>query len=240
LPLLVVQRGHVPRIRGATGGPFEQQVAIAVAVQIAAMRPAGWTLRIIDADEPVSRYAGDAFVSLHCDASGNPSVRGASVGHRTPEGRALGAAWKAAYATAGWPWPFRADNYTPALAGYYGTGHAVRAGNRRAVIVEQGFTTNATERAWLLSAAGQRTSARAVWWAVTGRDPLTPIAPPVSQEDDDLTPEQAKKLDEIHASLAGRNYADDLRRIRHSIRVIGRKLGINVNTRSGGDDDIIA
>jgi hypothetical protein len=172
MPTLVVQRGHVPRRTGATGGPYEQEVAISVAGLVAAMMPDGWTTRIIDADEPTSRYAGDAFVSLHCDASSNTGVRGASVGWRTTEGRALGAAWKAAYKKAGWPGSFRADNYTAALSGYYGTGKAVSAGNRRAVIVEQGFTTNPIERAWLRSPAGQRSSARAAVWAVTGTDPL--------------------------------------------------------------------
>jgi hypothetical protein len=184
MPLLVVQRGHVPRTRGATGGPYEQEVARAVADLIRTMMPAGWQLRIIDADEPTSRYAGDAFVSLHCDASANPNVRGASVGWRNPQGRALGAAWKTAYASAGWPGTFRADNYTPALAGYYGTSHAVRAGNPRAVIVEQGFTTNPSERAFLRSHAGRVASARAVVWAVTGVDPHRTVeVPTVTVED---------------------------------------------------------
>jgi hypothetical protein len=76
--------------------------------------------------------------------------------------------------------------------------------------------------------------------AWVARNPNPTVRPPrPSQEDDDLTPEQAKKLDEIHASLAGRNYADDLRRIRMSLRAIGKKLGIRVNL-NGSDDDIVA
>lgn len=192
MPVLVVQQGHVPRTRGATGGPYEQQVARAVGALIASMVRPPWTVRLIDADEPTSRYAGDAFVSLHCDASSNPSVRGASVGYRTVQGAALAAAWKAAYAAAGWPGSFRRDNYTPALAGYYGTGQAVKARNPRAVIVEQGFTTNPDERDWLLTPDGQRASARAVLWAATGTDPAvvkgaveTPTPPP-SEEDDEM------------------------------------------------------
>jgi hypothetical protein len=183
MPTLVLQRGHVARTTGATGGPGEQQVARRVAAAVAGLMPhAGWQVRVIDADEPLVRYRGDAFVSLHCDASSNASVGGASVGWRNTRGRELGAKWKAAYRKHGWPFTFRADNYTAALAGYYGHRHAVNQGNLSAVIVEHGFTTNPVERRWIESTAGIQSAALAVVEAVTGSVP-GPTVPPTEEVD---------------------------------------------------------
>lgn len=57
------------------------------------------------------------------------------------------------------------------------------------------------------------------------RRALDLIAPP--QEVDAMTPEQARKLDEVHAALLhDRNIMDDLRRLRLGVRAIAAKLGI--------------
>jgi len=158
---MVVQMGHVARTRGATGGPGEQAMARRVAAEIrdiAADLP-DVTPALIGADAPQSHYRGDRFIAVHGDAAADSRARGASVGHRNAAGRRLGARWKTLYARAGWPGTFRNDNYTVALARYYGTGHAVSAGNGDAIIVEQGFMTNPTERRWIDSAQGTKIAA---------------------------------------------------------------------------------
>jgi hypothetical protein len=145
---LVIQRGHVGRTKGATGGPGEQAMARRNAAEIVAIAKDldGITPVVIDADEPTARYRGDVFVALHGDASGDPKASGASVGYRDDAGRRLGQRWKSLYAAAGWTRGFRGDNYTTNLSRYYGTGKAIAAGNRRAIIVEHGFLTNPDER----------------------------------------------------------------------------------------------
>jgi hypothetical protein len=66
--------------------------------------------------------------------------------------------------------------------------------------------------------------------------PLPPvIATPEPKENDVMTPAQEAKLDEALKLLRQRNYADDSRRIRLSIRAIGRHLGIR--TSVNGKDD---
>lgn len=155
MPVLVLQQGHCYRTSGATGTAGEQAFATAVGEACSRLLDGRgeWTVRRILADDPARYYPGGAFLAVHCDGSTNTGARGASVGYRTPEGQALGQAWKRAYAARGWP-GFRPDNYTAALAGYYGTGTAVAQGNRRAVIIECGFLTNPDDRALLNGPGG--------------------------------------------------------------------------------------
>jgi hypothetical protein len=150
---LVVQMGHCYRKTGATGTTGEQNYATAVGdfcMELLNGR-SGWTVNTTLADE--DDYKGDAFIAVHCDGSIHPGARGSSVGYRTPEGQAFAHAWKRAYAARGWP-IFRPDNYTAALAGYYGVKHAVAAKNRRAIIIECGFLTSPDDRALLLRSGG--------------------------------------------------------------------------------------
>jgi hypothetical protein len=131
------------------------------------LKPADWDLRCIDADEPDPMYAGDVFVAVHGDGNSNPSLRGASVGYRTPEGAALAQRWKQAYIAAGWPGGFHPDNYTAALQGYYGLINAVRdAGTEAAFILEVGMMTNPNDRAWI--DGNHETIAATIWQAVAG------------------------------------------------------------------------
>jgi hypothetical protein len=167
VPTLVAQRAHVPRTTGATGTAGEQDMTCGVAVELQKQRPAGWNLRIIDADVADALYIGDAFVAIHGDGSTNKAVAGASVGYRT-DGASLGAAWKAAYTAHGWPGAWHKDNYTPALSGYYGTGRATEVGNKRAIVIEVGTMTNAADRKWI--DANHAAIAGSIWAAVTGGD----------------------------------------------------------------------
>jgi hypothetical protein len=164
MPTLVIQLGHCYRKSGATGTSGEQQYATSVAnacVNLLHGR-GGWTVRRILADDSLSRYAGDAFVAIHCDGSTSSSARGASIGYRNAAGQRFGQAWKRAYAARGWSGGFRPDNYTSALGGYYGTGNALSVGNTRAFIAECGFLTNAQDRALLTAAGGASRVALAI------------------------------------------------------------------------------
>jgi hypothetical protein len=153
-PLVVVQAGHCYRKTGSTGTSGEQVfTAAATRAAVAELERRGFRARGILADDPTSVYAGSAFVAIHCDGSTSPSARGASVGYRDAAGKALAVAWKTAYQRRGWSGGFRPDNYTAALAGYYGTGNAAAAGNGRAFILEAGFLTSPDDRA-LLGFAG--------------------------------------------------------------------------------------
>lgn len=191
MPLLVVQMGHCYRITGATGTNGEQDFATRVANDCASLLSRnGWSVKVIHADESTSAYRGDAFVAIHADGSTNTSVRGASVGYRTPEGQTFGQAWKRAYADRGWPGGFRADNYTTALAQYYGTGNAVGQGNRRAIIVECGFLTSPDDRA-VLNSGGAMSGTNRVALAIgdaLGITAATPPPQPPPQQEEDMDP----------------------------------------------------
>lgn len=183
MPVLVVQRGHCYRKTGATGTTGEQDYAtrVADACERLLSGRGGWTVRKILADDALNLYAGDAFVAVHCDGSTNASARGASVGYRTPEGQTFGQSWKRAYDARGWD-GFRPDNYTTALAQYYGTGNAVSRGNRRAIIVECGFLTSPDDRALLNAPGGPERVALSIGDALG--IPVTPL------EDNDMTPDE--------------------------------------------------
>jgi hypothetical protein len=136
---------------------------------------------------PDSSYRGDLFVALHYDSSTNPSARGASVGYQTPEGNRFAQAWKRHYVANGWTGGFRGDNYTAALAGYYGVRHAVAQGNRRAFISEAGFHSNPGDAALLAAPGGPDRVGRAVAAAVAeimGQAIPTPPANGSDEEDE--------------------------------------------------------
>lgn len=153
--LLVVQRGHCYRTTGATGAPGEQEFATKTAARVEArVKALGHSVRIINADVSDVNYRGDAFVALHYDSSSSSSAGGASVGYQSPEGRKIAEFWKRHYVANGWNRGFRGDNYTAALAGYYGVRRAVAQGNRTAFISEAGFHSNPGDAALLAAPKG--------------------------------------------------------------------------------------
>lgn len=180
MPLLIVQMGHCYRKSGATGTSGEQDYATAVghACMLHLDGVGGWRVRTTLAD--VDDYRADAFFAVHCDGSTSASARGASAGYQTAEGQALAQSWKRAYAARGWP-IFRPDNYTAALAGYYGVSNAVAAGTRRAMIAECGFLTNPEDRDLLLAPDGPGRVALALGDALGITQPPTRTI-----EDDDM------------------------------------------------------
>lgn len=191
--IIVIQRGHVGRTTGATGAPGEQRFATSAARRCEVhLRALGHSVRVIDADPAsTSHYAGDLFVALHWDSSTSASASGASVGWQTGEGQHFGARWKHHYRANGWDRGFRDDNYTPALAGYYGVRRAVAVGTKTAVILEAGFQSNAGDMQLLAEPQGPDRVGRAVAAAVVdlwgcrcpagtppGQPPSPPWAPP--------------------------------------------------------------
>lgn len=203
MALIVVQAGHYPRTRGATGtggrdgDPTEQEFNIAAAYACAThLRRAGHACRVIGADVADSLYRGDAFVAIHCDGSTSPSAHGASVGYRTSEGQVLAGRFKTAYQAAGWTGGWRPDNYTKALAGYYGTKNAVDQGTRRAFIAEAGFLTNPTDEKALSLPHGPERFARALTAAV-----VATFGGTQPQEDDPLSALTDKEQRELLAKV---------------------------------------
>lgn len=181
MAVVVVQLGHCYRRSGATGTAGEQEFATAAgnACRLR-LAQAGHTPKIILADDPLDAYRGDAFVAIHCDGSTSASAHGASVGYRNTPGRELAAGWKRHYAAAGWV-GFRPDNYTAALAGYYGVRRAVSVGNTRAFIAEAGFLTNPGDRAKLTAVDGPDRFARALTAVVVDTFGGRPQEDPVTE-----------------------------------------------------------
>jgi len=113
--------GHVPRTSGATGTYREQELNRAIADRLAPrLETLGHTVYVMGADDPMPITDGDVFIALHGDS---PSTPGACVGYPDDpidaDDKALATAWKAAHTARGYPGPYRADNYTPALSNYY-------------------------------------------------------------------------------------------------------------------------
>jgi hypothetical protein len=254
MPVLVVQMGHngrppAPWSVGTAGEQDFTRNAAAACARLLHGR-GGWTVRTIIADPeyPVwgqiggnpAYYRGDAFVALHCDGSSNPDRDGASFGYRTPEGNALAQAIRAAYRARGWPDNFEPDNYTDNLAGYYGTGLAVGQGNRRAVIFECGFLTNAADRARLLGPDGYDRVALAIGDALG--------IPTDHQEDDVSWADDLRVLDGTPGYTAGQTIkasvmlADTLA-VAHRVEQQNAGLLAAVNTLAAAvanDDDVTA
>lgn len=188
MPTLVIQMGHCYRTTGATGTSGEQQFATRVGTAaLGLLGGKGWDIRTILADAPMSDYRGDAFFAVHCDGSTSAAAHGASGGHQGADGAALLSAWKRAYHEFGWKNGFRPDNYTAALAGYYGVRNARAQGNTRACIVECGFLTNAEDRLLLLGPGGVERVVLAMGRAlgITDQD---------QDEEDDVKPFQGLML----------------------------------------------
>ena len=150
-----IQRGHCFRRTGSTGtagrlldGSYrtEQQYVDAVGHRIAsAMRARGHRVYLLTADERVPH--SDVFVALHQDGSSSSRASGASVGYPASSASARYASLlKASYQLAGWPYGFRADNYTAGLRGYYGYR---RSSAPVKVLLEHGFATNPAEQSYM-------------------------------------------------------------------------------------------
>jgi hypothetical protein len=157
MTVVVVQRG-------------EAQFASDTSAILAPMlTEAGFTVRVIDADEPPLRYSGDLFIAIGEDVSPSAQATGASVGYRTPQGKRLALLWKKHYLLSGWNRGFRADNYVPSLVHHYGVKMAVSTGNTAAFVSGSGFHTNSGDKVLM----SPRRTANALFAAImeyTGKD----------------------------------------------------------------------
>ena len=161
----VVQAGHVPRTRGATGANgllgTEQQFTLKTATYIQKwLTLRGWTCEMIGADDDIPDST--VFVAIHHDGSRNASARGPSVGYPADYkdgSKNCAQEWKRVYGAA-YPGPsFRPDNYTAGLRGYY----AFRKSTARIKLCcEHGFGSNAQDAAFMWSDAGQKAAVDAV------------------------------------------------------------------------------
>jgi hypothetical protein len=185
MSLVVLQRGHCFRNKGATGTAHEQEWnGAACDAAAAALKAAGHTTRVINADVSMSDYKGDYFIAIHGDGNKNKKVRGASVGWRLTADKTMAQIWKEEYVNAGWSGGFHADNYTKALHLYYGTANAHDQDTPRAIIVEGGFLTNAKDRAILLSDEGPKMMATAIVKTIQRLEGKTPpVIQPIAGED---------------------------------------------------------
>lgn len=182
-----IQRGHCFRTSGSTGTTGEQDYVDDVADRAARLLvDRGHRVHVALADTYIVGD-WDLFVALHCDGSTSPAASGASVGYRTTKGQRAARLWKRRFDARGWPYGFRDDNYTPALAGYYGTGWAKAEGIGRAFVLEHGFLTNPDlDRAWLHSAEGREAAALALADVVVieaGGEPIDTTPEPMEDED---------------------------------------------------------
>ena len=168
-----LQMGHCFRESGSTGTGGEQPVNKAVATRAARMlRDRGHRVFVREAD--VDNFKTDIFAAFHADGSLNPDAQGASVGHQDAKGKDFGHAWKRAYRTLGWEEAtgttetggFRNDNYTEALAEYYGVRDALERGTEFAIVIEAGFLTSPKDGAELRSERGKTRVAAALTRAV--------------------------------------------------------------------------
>lgn len=142
------------------GGVTETEVNLAVAERVVArLVAAGVEAELLPVTVPVD-YLADAFVTIHADGSSNSGARGYKIAppRRDFSGRAaaLVAALEESYAAAT-GLPHDTDGVTRRMSGYYAFNwrrydHAVHP-QTPAAIVEMGFLTNGTDRAFIVNEA---------------------------------------------------------------------------------------
>ena len=160
----VVQAGHVPRTRGATGAQgllgTEQQFTLKTATYVQKwLTLRGWTCEMIGADDDVPDSS--VFVAIHHDGARSSKARGPSVGYPPGDDQSKRAAqeWKRSFGQA-YPGPsFRPDNYTDGLKYYYGY-RKTRASVR--LVCEHGFGSNPEDARFMWSDAGQDAAVDAI------------------------------------------------------------------------------
>jgi hypothetical protein len=234
---VIVQAGHVARTTGSTGTGGEQEFNLAVANMVAAeVKRRGGTAKVIRADVAQSDYRGDYFVAIHADGSTSKSVRGSSVGYRNARGKTLALAIKKHYQErakqAGYALSFRADNYTPALHHYYGTGYAIAQNpSCRAVIVEGGFLTHPLERTFLSTQAGRRALALGIADAILPDRPSVP-APTVAVK---------PYVNAASVLVAFKRRGDDVNNDTEQVqRALNARYGLKLRTDGIVDDETVA
>ena len=153
---ILIQAGHLaPREPGhlaQTGAAGEQMLAVAIRDEL---------VRFLRADgrfEPIAAPGDipdgikvDAALFLHADGSTNPATSGYSFGYPGGYGTNIQLAnlIDSEFRRIPHIAHRRQDNYTRDMGGYYGYSRVATSGPE--VLIEHGFLSNPTERAWLVA-----------------------------------------------------------------------------------------
>jgi hypothetical protein len=243
-PHVVVQVGHeAPREPGIAGtgaaGELELVQKIGTAL-VAKLRQDGrFDVKKIPGRFPEEIRNGsftvDAFIALHADGVGSTSVDGWGFGFPPPSTSSK----KFANLVAAEFTPFhrsrrRQDNVTTDLSEYYGWNPIRMPGNAPRIVVEHGFVSNPTERAWLLAhveelaAAELRAIARLLGVGGTGVVPV--VGGAVTAEAKLLADPRASKA-VLERYVLGRDHAphtdDDARRVVKHYAAISARGGLD-------------
>jgi len=153
---VIIQRGHVGRISGATGTfreiEFNTKLGNAMDKLLA---KTGLKYRIMDADNwlPNEPNKADIFLALHGDGSTNKSAKGYSLGFKPDTNEEFKEQLAISYGKLS-GFPRRKDNYTANMRKYYAWRDDLKTRGPHIVgdnlvLIEHGFLTNDAERNWL-------------------------------------------------------------------------------------------
>jgi N-acetylmuramoyl-L-alanine amidase len=159
---ILVQAGHIsprePGFEGGTGTVREQEFTFAMRKRLCALLDADDRFHPIPQPGDLTDVPCDAAIFLHGDGSSSSAARGRSFGfptHSVNE-RLARLLEKHLARIPGAP-PRHAWNYTGGLREYYGYRRISTSGPE--VLIEHGFLTNPTERAWLFNNLGKQATA---------------------------------------------------------------------------------
>jgi N-acetylmuramoyl-L-alanine amidase len=159
---ILVQAGHIaprePGFEGGTGTVREQELTFALRKRLVALLEKDDRFHPIPQPGDLTDVACDAALFLHGDGSSNPSARGRSFGFpvHPVNVKLMRLLEKHLSRIPGAPID-HADNYTGGLREYYGYKRISTSGPE--VLIEHGFLTNPTERAWLFNNLGRQANA---------------------------------------------------------------------------------
>lgn len=177
---ILIQAGHLaprePGFEGGTGTPGEIELVKAIRDKLVALlrRDGRFEAIPVPGDIP-DGIRVDAALFLHADGAGNPRASGYSFGYPDDRvNRRLAELIAVEFNKIPGHPPHHTDNYTPDLRGYYGYARVATPGPE--VLVEHGFLTNPSERAWLVTHVDEL--AHAEYAALLRYFLLEPPAPP--------------------------------------------------------------
>jgi N-acetylmuramoyl-L-alanine amidase len=157
---ILVQAGHVaprePGFEGGTGTAGEQELVTQIRNRLCVLLQNDGRFEPIPVPGDIPNGVKvDAALFLHADGSGDPRSSGFSFGYPSAYAVNRRLADLVAHELMGLPGhpPHHRDNYTRDEGGYYGFSRVDTPGPE--LLVEHGFLTNPTERAWLRINTGQ-------------------------------------------------------------------------------------
>jgi hypothetical protein len=152
---VLVQMGHVaprePGFESQTGAAGEIPEVTAIGLELyRLLRNDGRIKPTLCGGDIPDGWSGDVVLALHCDGSGLAKTSGYSLGWPTsewgPKTKKMYVALVKAYGKIPGCPPHHADNYTANMSRYYGWS---RTKADVKILIEHGFLSNPTEKAWL-------------------------------------------------------------------------------------------